>query len=172
MVIKFKNKKTCKRLNNLQKGGSKSSSPPPKISKNVKKTIEKVNKIFKKVGKHHILKYYIESPTKGNLQEFKARTPSFSHIAHLVSKNYGVVTAAFKENRLKKKLQKYSSKNNPNSSTFSIIKDYVKNPQNYTNQIQKINLQEALLKTMSKKITTDKDKIMFKEQINKMLHPI
>ena len=121
MINKIKNKKTCKRLNKIQKGGSVSA---PKTEKKLK--FKQLNKMIKTAAKKELLTKFLESPEKGNFKNFKKKDV-WSTIAHLVPKNYWYLTAALKASKLKKKSIKYST-NIDTKNTYKLIKNYIQTP--------------------------------------------
>jgi hypothetical protein len=141
MINKFKNKKTCKILLKVQKGGSSSA---PKTEKQLK--FKQLKKMIKTVAKKELLTKFVESPEKGNFKNFKKKA-EWSTIAHLVPKNYWYLTAAMKASKLKKKIAKYSTSSDT-KNTYTLIKQYIQAP---TDSVNKDNVRQKIENLLNNK---------------------
>lgn len=175
MIIKFKNKKTCKRLRlvNSQKGGSKNKP-------NVKMSLKTLKKMIKTAAKLQITSDYVTRQTQSKnyyqLQQTSQPKKSFSnlkntefqHVAHLVpNKNYWFTASALMNaNKLEKKYKKYSKNH---VALDDILGQYVasKQPINNTN---KTILYKKLYSALGHK-DDNKNKEVILGKIAKLLHP-
>lgn len=166
MISKFKNKKTCKRLDNIHKGGSVSSAPKPKPNKT--RTIKDFKKVVKAAKfATFYTQYYTEKQKQNPGKQIKKKTGRQffdAYIKHLREKNSKVVS--FDTIKALRRMRKYESQNQNQKQKHDLSNTYTKIRALLSgNQNAHLNIKDLQAKFGDK---TDKTK--FQEQVQKILH--
>lgn len=171
MISKFKNKKTCKRLHKVQKGGSVSSAPKPNKTRTIKdfkkvvKTAKYVNN-FTRFHSDYYLQKSIQNPGRKIKKNKKNPGRKFirEYIKHLKKQNPNV--SGFGIIKTIKRINKYSSQKHDLSDSYNKLLHYFYKKKENPKVILNSKTVNTLHTTFAKKTNLN----TFKKQVNSILH--